>query len=98
MQASEIQKLQDWYLSQCDADWEHSYGIKIETIDNPGWKLTIDLEETSLASRPFEEREHNYNDEVDWFLVQKKGLQFVGRGGPKHLSSMINIFLEWAAQ
>lgn len=29
--------LQKWYKSQCDGDWEHEYGIKIETVDNPGW-------------------------------------------------------------
>jgi hypothetical protein len=37
-----------WYRSQCDGDWEHSYGIKLENIDNPGWLLTVDLAETDL--------------------------------------------------
>ena len=29
--------LQGWYMAHCDDDWEHSFGVTIETIDNPGW-------------------------------------------------------------
>jgi hypothetical protein len=28
--------LQDWHAGQCDGDWEHSYGVDIGTLDNPG--------------------------------------------------------------
>jgi hypothetical protein len=38
-----LQWLQEWYLEQCDREWEHEYGIKIGTLDNPGWTITIDL-------------------------------------------------------
>jgi hypothetical protein len=31
----------EWYTKQCNGDWEHSYGIRIDTIDNPGWSLTL---------------------------------------------------------
>ena len=31
-----ISKLQDWYFSKCDEDWEHEFGVKIDTLDNPG--------------------------------------------------------------
>ena len=26
-----LKRLQDWYISQCDGDWEHTYGISIAT-------------------------------------------------------------------
>ena len=39
----ELQLLQEWYVAQCDGDWEHSYGVKIDTLDNPGWSLKVDL-------------------------------------------------------
>ncbi|MFE2849501.1 Imm53 family immunity protein, partial [Streptomyces scopuliridis] len=29
--------LQNWYTQQCDGDWEHEWGVKIATLDNPGW-------------------------------------------------------------
>ncbi|MDO7908781.1 Imm53 family immunity protein [Paenibacillus sp. JX-17] len=36
--------LQEWYASQCDGDWEHSNGIKITSIDNPGWYVEINID------------------------------------------------------
>lgn len=38
----------EWYLSHCDGDWEHQRGIKIDTLDNPGWSVVIDLIDTEL--------------------------------------------------
>jgi hypothetical protein len=29
--------LQAWYAEQCDGDWEHQFGVSVETLDNPGW-------------------------------------------------------------
>ena len=43
--------LMQWYLAECNDDWEHSYGVKIDTLDNPGWTLKIDLRETDLGRR-----------------------------------------------
>jgi hypothetical protein len=34
-----IERIQKWYLEQCNGDWEHSYGIEITTMDNPGWYI-----------------------------------------------------------
>ncbi|UCH44768.1 MAG: hypothetical protein JSV11_10785 [Nitrospiraceae bacterium] len=36
-------RLNRWYINQCNGDWEHQYGIVIETLDNPGWRVKIDL-------------------------------------------------------
>ena len=38
---SELEALQHWYESQCDGDWEHEFGVKIGTLDNPGWMVDI---------------------------------------------------------
>jgi Immunity protein 53 len=32
-----LTQLQSWYVAQCNGDWEHTCGISIETVDNPGW-------------------------------------------------------------
>ncbi len=48
-----LEELQNWYLSECNEDWEHSYGVKIETLDNPGWSVTINLEDTYLETIEF---------------------------------------------
>ena len=46
--------LQAWYATQCDGDWEHDYGVSIQTLDNPGWHLSVDLTETALAKAQFD--------------------------------------------
>jgi hypothetical protein len=91
--------LQEWYASQCDGNWEHRYGVKIGTIDNPGWSLCIDLDGTGLADVVFPELRENY-DELEWLICTKHvsqfGIHFGGNGGPRQLGRMIEIFLAWA--
>ncbi|WP_081310453.1 Imm53 family immunity protein [Pseudoalteromonas luteoviolacea] len=38
-----LNKIQDQYFSHFNDDWEHSFGIKVDTLDNLGWSLIIDL-------------------------------------------------------
>jgi hypothetical protein len=52
--------LQDWYARQCDGDWEHQFGISIESLDNPGWPIRIDLHGTALAERASERAETHH--------------------------------------
>src|SRR5690348_1300611 len=44
-----IEWIQAWYLDQCDGHWEHQYGMVIETLDNPGWSIRVELEGTDYA-------------------------------------------------
>ncbi|MFD8497860.1 Imm53 family immunity protein [Amycolatopsis sp. NPDC059657] len=46
-----FQFLQAWYESQCDGDWEHEYGIRLGTLDNPGWWFEIDLTGTAFERK-----------------------------------------------
>jgi hypothetical protein len=39
--------LQKWLIDRCNGAWEHSWGVAIETLDNPGWIIKIDLKETA---------------------------------------------------
>jgi hypothetical protein len=59
--------LQDWYVSQCDGGWEHTYGISIDTLDNPGWHLKVELTDTNLSDRPFDEIIFDGEDKNDWY-------------------------------
>jgi immunity protein 53 of polymorphic toxin system len=60
--------LQGWYATQTDGDWEHSNGITIATLDNPGWSVEIDLADTALAGQVFDRRE-THRSEDDWFVA-----------------------------
>ena len=48
-----IKELENWYQSNCNEEWEHQFGIRIVTLDNPGWKVEIDLEGTKLENIVF---------------------------------------------
>jgi hypothetical protein len=61
---SVVQRLQTWYHAQCDDEWEHSFGVAIETLDNPGWSVRVDLVGTVLADRPFVDVEQLESDET----------------------------------
>jgi hypothetical protein len=88
--------LQGWYLAQCNGDWEHQQGVKISTLDNPGWRLVVDLLDTPLEGRPFitvsiERSEH------DWLHCQREGNSFTAACGPRNLTEAIECFRAWAA-
>jgi hypothetical protein len=62
-----LTRLQNWYLINCDGDWEHSYGISIVTLDNPGWAVKIDLKDTSLQNIKYEKNLDNGS--FDWIKI-----------------------------
>jgi hypothetical protein len=90
-----IQGLEAWYGTQCDGEWEHSYGITIDTLDNPGWSVRIDLADTSLAERAFD-RAEIHRSEHDWLVCWRQGLQFNAACGPSNLREALSLFLQWA--
>ena len=48
-----LSELSQWYARHCDGEWENHHGISIETTDNPGWWVSIDLRGTELDGRAF---------------------------------------------
>ena len=95
MSDSVLREIQEWYLAQCDGDWEHSFGVTINTLDNPGWSLSVDLQGTNLESKPFDELREDYETRLDWMICRKTGMKFEAAGGPEKLKDMIRIFLRW---
>jgi hypothetical protein len=96
-----IVKLQKWYLAQCNLDWEHTYGIKIGNLDNPGWTLEVDLIDTYLENILFEKISYGMGIEAEtsgneWLVCEVKEGKFEAAGGPEKLQEMISIFLAWA--
>ncbi len=50
----EMRWLINWFKQHCDGDWEYTYGIRIGTLDNPGWRISISIEETELEKKAFD--------------------------------------------
>jgi hypothetical protein len=86
--------LQDWYSAHCNGDWEHHYGLSIESLDNPGWHLKIDLCGTKAEGRTLDWIEIE-RTEGDWIHYSVKNNKFDAAMGPQNLEEAIGIFLRW---
>lgn len=95
--ADALAALEDWFAGTCDGDWEHGWGVRISTLDNPGWSLDIDLAGTPLSGRPLDPV-RDERSEHDWVHCWIDGEVFKGRGGPKNLSEILLLFLRWSAR
>jgi hypothetical protein len=92
----DLKWLMEWFASQCDGDWEHGYGITLQTLDNPGWSLSVNLENTVLETRPFAPQEHNLMSDVSWWLCRVKDNRFLAYCGPRDLPAILAVFRTWA--
>lgn len=92
-----LARLQQWYSRHCDASWEHQYGICIETLDNPGWRLEVDLAGTPLLLVAFTDLSVERTT-TDWVRCRVQDGKFEGFGGPENLRELLLSFLKWAEQ
>jgi hypothetical protein len=90
-----LERLQAWYEAQCNGDWEHQHGVRIETLDNPGWSVKIDLADTELQGRVFVEVQ-DLVPESEWIACKVEKERFLGHGGPRMLARIVSTFLDWA--
>ncbi|RFM25827.1 hypothetical protein DXN05_22980 [Deminuibacter soli] len=79
--------------SQCDGDWEHEYGIKTETTDNPGWSVTIDLADTAWENLEFDWILIEIDDN-NWYGYKVKNKKFFGTGDLNKLELLLEKFKE----
>jgi immunity protein 53 of polymorphic toxin system len=87
--------IQEWFGSHCNGDWEHSEGIHVETLDNPGWAVAISLSGTDLEAKAFQKTVVERTDE-DWFHCFVEGQIFKGYGGIRNLEEILQAFRKWA--
>src|SRR5436305_14213899 len=92
---SALQKLQDWYLAQCNGDWEHTYGVSIGTLDNPGWIFDVELTDTSLAGKPFATLKQNMEHPTDWVHCSVSDHKSRGACRSLNIESALEIFVVW---
>ncbi|MES2582083.1 MAG: immunity 53 family protein [Pseudomonadota bacterium] len=91
-----LTRLQQWYFANCDGDWEHTYGVHIENIDNPGWLLAVQLTHTYLEAVAFSEVKVQRASENDWLQCRVEDREFKGACGPLNLEELLSVFLKWA--
>lgn len=87
--------LQEWFLINCNGDWEHTHGCRIGTLDNPGWYVEIDLDDTYLDVMSFTEINIQKNIQSDWIVCKIEKKTFKGYGDPNKLGDIIKVFMTW---
>jgi hypothetical protein len=100
--ANALPLLQQWYLKQCDGEWEHRCGVKIESCDNPGWWVKIDLVGTALEGKRFEPIKRNVSQDglaqgYRWMSCEIIESVWNGAGDARRLNHILLEFLNWAA-
>lgn len=92
---STLSELEKWYRSKCDGDWEHRHGVRISTLDNPGWRIDIDLGGTGLEDKACDRAKIERSD-TDWLWSWAEEGTYSVRCGPGNLEEGIRLFLAWA--
>ncbi len=90
-----LKNIEKWFFSQCDGDWEHGEGIRISTLDNPGWAVDISLMDTGLQDTPYDTTKIE-RDEQDWVHCFIRDGKFLIRCGPRNLEEGLEVFWRWA--
>lgn len=83
--------LADWYVRHCDGDWEHGGGIALGTLDNPGWRLAVDIEGTE-ADGVVIETQVVERSEDDWLHYWCDGSTFHVACGPRNVNELLTVF------
>ena len=93
---SHLKALQEWYATMCDGDWEHSFGVRIETVDNPGWVLSIDIAGTPVSGQVCNV-DREFPDQ-EWLQIRCDGKTFDVACGPRSLDRGIAAFIRFSDQ
>jgi len=98
---STLNRIQSWYQRQCNGIWEHSLGVLIESTDNPGWWVKINIAGTKLEAVPFEEIRENVDDKLfptgdRWLSCRAEGGTWHGAGDESKLPRILEAFVVWA--
>lgn len=87
----DIMWLEKWYTEQCNGEWERTWGLKIETLDNPGWVVTVDLANTCLEDLTVAMQMVD-NGASDWLGYYVKEQKFTGFGDGRKLATLLSLF------
>jgi hypothetical protein len=102
----DLEWLERWYEAQCRGEWAHDKGVNIQTLDNPGWLMKVDLQGTDLEGRMADalvERSgdppgegNGYVGGDDWMECVITEGRFVGAGDPRKFRAILRCFRVWA--
>lgn len=83
-----------WFSERCDGEWESDFGVTIESVNNPGWMVRIDLDGTGLDPDSFKPLADQRTD-TDWVECKVEDGVWLGGGGIENLDEVLGIFRGW---
>jgi hypothetical protein len=86
--------LQAWFAAHCDGNWEQEYGVTIQTVEEPGWELRVDLVGTRLEGTALPRQAVARAE--DWCEMWCDGFTFYAVGGPHDLDELLASFVSFA--
>lgn len=89
-----LNEIISWYHENCDGDWEHNFGVKIDTICNPGWRIELNIEDTYLENKKFHAIEIDRHEE-DWLHCEVRDNVFLAACGVRNLEETLRFFIDW---
>lgn len=89
-----LSALQTWFKRRVDGQWEHQFGIRIESLDNPGWLISIDVADTEVADKRFDEIAYDGGPH-DWLTCRVVKRTFEGYGDVGKLAAILRVFTTW---
>jgi len=94
-----LARLQRWYKSNCDGEWEHAHGIRIQTLDNPGWLIDIEVVGTPMEAVAFERVEAGDPEiapDMPWHECWRDAQAWHAGCSTDGLEEVLTLFAEWA--
>lgn len=88
-----LARLQAWFSSQCDGDWEHDNGLTIDSLDNPGWMISLKTTGTKFSGLRVEPSRDD-KGEADWVHAHVRDGFFKVACSPNNLERALVLFLE----
>jgi hypothetical protein len=97
MPMDQLPRLQRWLLENCGDDPPEGL-ISIESTDDPGWSVLVDLSHTPLAERPFDPVEEDEDPAAGlrWISCSVYDGMWSGVCDAGQLPRVLDIFLDWA--
>jgi hypothetical protein len=90
-----LTRLQEWFDSLCDGDWERDHKLEFGSLANPGWYASIPLDGTALERKAYQP-ERVERSEEDWYVCRIEDGVFKLDCGTLNLEEALARFLDWA--
>jgi hypothetical protein len=91
MSTYEMFWLMKWFNHMYSEDTEHNHAIIMETNQDPGWSISISIEDTWLEEESFEQI-NEYRNPSDWFQYSINKAHFVSQCSPRNLIKILSKF------